>query len=59
MKKGDKVTIIPNEKHAEHVKKNYGKILKIDNVLYDSKNEPIYKIKGVRNYAIESDLQLA
>ena len=58
MKKGDKVTIIPNEKHAEHVKKNYGKELEIENVLFDSKNEPIFKIKGIRNYALKSDLRL-
>jgi len=30
MKKGDKVTIIPNSEHAEHVKKHYGKTLEIE-----------------------------
>ena len=57
MKKGDKIIVVPNEKHEEHVKKCYGKIFEIEKVLSNSKNEPIYKIKGIRNYAIKADLQ--
>lgn len=58
MKKGDKVTIIPNEEHAEHVKANYGKTLEIEKVLLSEKKGNFYKVKGVKDYAREADLQL-
>lgn len=57
MEKGDKVTIIPNEKHVEHVKKHYGKTLEIEKVFHDEKTGNFYKVKGVEDYALESDLQ--
>lgn len=59
MKKGDKVTIIPNENHLEYVKDFYGKELEITEVLLNDKNEKLCKIKGIKNYALESDLKIA
>ena len=57
MKKGDKVTIIPNDDHLPHVKKNYGKILEIEKSRI-SEGETFHKIKGVKDWAHESDLKL-
>ena len=59
MKKGDKVMIIPNAEHAEHVKEHYGKILEIEKVLISDKKGNFYKIKGIKDYAREEDLLLS
>lgn len=53
---GDKVTIIPNRKHEYYVKEHYGKTLEIENIVYA--DVTLYKVKGIKNYAEESDLQL-
>ena len=58
MKKGDKVTIIPNEKHSEHVKAFYNKTLVIEKVIKTTKDVELFKIKGIKDYATKTDLNL-
>lgn len=54
-KSGDKVMIVTNPDHADHVKKHYGEVLEIDSLL-DMGNYTLYKVKGIRDYACEDDL---
>lgn len=56
-KKGDKVVIIPCNKHEEYIKQNYGKVLEVDKFIDADTN--LYKIKGIDNYAREQDLEHA
>jgi hypothetical protein len=58
MKIGDKITIIENEKHVPNVKKHYGKVLEIQDIRFSTENKPLYKIRGIGNYALETDIQL-
>lgn len=53
--KGDKVTIVPNDTHLDHVKEKYNKVLTIERVIpgYTRK----YKVSGVKDYALDSDLE--
>lgn len=52
--KGDKVTIVPNESHADLVKKEYNKVLTIERVI--SGYNRLYKVKGIKDYATDKDL---
>lgn len=53
--KGDKVTIVPNDKHVDHVKEKYNKVLTIERVIPGYTRR--YKVSGVKDYALDSDLE--
>lgn len=56
IKKDDYVTIIENENHPDYVRKNYGRKLQVSYFLVDWNGVKLYKIKGIENYALESDI---
>lgn len=56
-KVGDKIVIQQKETHDEYVRNHYGKVLEIKEVIHA--DITLYKIKGVKNVATESDIEHA
>lgn len=51
------VKIIPHPDHLDHIKQHYGKTLEIDH-LRDMIDHTLYKVKEIKHYAREEDLEL-
>lgn len=55
---GDNVEIIPHENHLLFVRKHYGKELEIEDVIEMNYDKYLYKVKGIKDYATDTDLKL-
>lgn len=55
-KVGDKVMIIEKDTHYYRLKDHYGKELIIEETIKTKQGTILYKVEGVENWALESDL---
>jgi hypothetical protein len=57
IKVGDYAEIVPDDKHTEYIKNQYGKMHKVTRIATSSTGLKLYKLKGVKGYGTQSSIR--